>query len=309
MMPHWIYQLFIANSLLDCDDDFITYRPVTPAAQGQVEQGTAAVVDTRSNAVLPLFDGSIIVAKRLLDFAIMSTFGLACPVLGLAVAFSVIINASIWILMTGKFLSSIEADNKLALSKLEASTRELLKGAVSGMWIVVFAVCMFWSIMVFDMVADVEGNTNGLVYALVCLFAVPMLLFWLIRLGDQYENDIGAKVTAYITDIVSSRLSLVAMFAISHRDSTSTPQRTPNTSSIVSPLSHMRHVDGINDDPETASVRSDDCNSEFVGGMPVRETVSGNASVDTRYDLAFRRSLQMRESYRDSCRESLNAEL
>jgi hypothetical protein len=317
-MPHWLYQLFVANSLLDCDDEFITYKPITYTPT-QHDPESAMHLD----GLLPLFDGSIIVAKRLLDFGIMLTFGLACPPLGLAVAFSVMINASVWILMIGKFLSSVGSDNKLAIDKLEASTKELLKGAVSGMWIVVFAVCMFWSIMVYDMVADVDGNYAGLAYALVCLVAFPLSLLGLVRFGDQFQNDVIQKFTAFISNAVTSRVSLAAALAVARQDS-GVPRRTPNTSSTVNPLVRFAENNGtgINGSPprsraksaerpederrsnsldvDIVSMTSDEMNSMFTGSSGPVASASGansrNISTDMDFDMDYRNSVQMRDS-------------
>ena len=125
----------------------------------------------------PLFDGSTVVAKRLLDFSVVLTFGLACPVLGLAVAFSVYANALIWRLMIGKFLSSVGENNTYAFFRLEKSSEGLVRGAVAGLNIAVISICVFWSVMLFDMVADLYGDHAGIVFIVVVMVGFPMVLY------------------------------------------------------------------------------------------------------------------------------------
>jgi hypothetical protein len=167
----------------------------------------------------PFFDGSNVVAKRLLDFAVILTFGLACPILGLAVAVSVFTNAGVWRLAVGKFLSPsstasvtqvrnedcgiaeapVTAVNssinwlgtspasKLEYYRLELSTRGLLLGSVSAMWVVTFVSCLFWSLMVFDMIGDVYGLQAGLMTVGVIVCCVPSLLYICLKLFDKYD--------------------------------------------------------------------------------------------------------------------------
>jgi Leucine-rich repeat (LRR) protein len=131
----------------------------------------------RSKFERPLFDGSLVVAKRILDFSVILTFGLACPLLALTIAFSVYINSLSWRLLIGKFLAKVGENNIIAFSRLEHSSEGLLRGAVGGMWIAVCAISLFWSVMFYDMVADQYGVLTGTMFALLTIFCVPFSLY------------------------------------------------------------------------------------------------------------------------------------
>jgi Leucine-rich repeat (LRR) protein len=207
-----LYKLLLAGSIMDCDgciEDSIgsdsTVTPTTNRSESGPDIGSLAAAmgssnDSVSNPLQErpsrktetdhskslsergkyeksLFDGHLVMAKRILDFAVTMTFGLACPLLALAIAFSVYINSFCWRLMIGKFLSKVGDNNLVAFSRLEHSTEGLLRGAVGGMWIAVFAISLFWSVMFYDMIADQFGHIVGTYFALLTIFCIPLFLY------------------------------------------------------------------------------------------------------------------------------------
>jgi hypothetical protein len=179
----------------------------------------------------PLFDGSNVVAKKLLDFGVMLSFGLAAPILGLAVAFSVFVNTGVWRVMIGKYLSFYAAGNTIARERLEASSDGLLLGAVSGMWVVTVVVLSFWCLMIYDMVADLYGVTVGII-TIACVFSLmPVVLLAALRLYDASDvadvvHPVTRRQSAYIGAIErvrSAQLSMASMF----------PMPSPHTSTPV----------------------------------------------------------------------------
>jgi Leucine-rich repeat (LRR) protein len=192
------------------------------------------------------FDGSIVVARRFLDFAILLTFGLACPLLGLTVMFNVSVNTFVWRMMIGKYLvfhdrnralldsEDDSTPNKLtnaAMERLERCTKGIMDGIVGTMAIVLCVVCMFWSIMVFDMVADVYGDVKGYILAGTTAFGFPCL--------------------AYILSYTLHRC-----FAVTHTQS--------ETAEVDNILSAIGTSDAPEDGQREWSASFDSQNSEFV---------------------------------------------
>jgi hypothetical protein len=135
----------------------------------------------------PLFDGSSVVAKKLLDFAVMLSFGLAAPILGLVIAFSVVVNTGVWRIMIGKYLTYYATGNTIARDSLELSSDGLLIGAKSAMWVVTFVVIVFWCLMVYDMIADVYGVRVGSIVTACVFVLMPILLLAVLRMFDRYD--------------------------------------------------------------------------------------------------------------------------
>jgi hypothetical protein len=223
--PTFIFDILVSTTLVrsvrqnhavaDKNNDGSTLTTQTTPFTTMVESKSSTVsasaetVDTRSvlnrHRVSPFFNGSNVVAKRLLDFAIMVTFGLACPVLGLAVSVSVFTNAGVWRLAVGKYLSQ---ENTEALSRhrslfdkerrvleflrLELSTKGLLTGSVSAMWVVTVVASLFWSLMCYDMIADVYGLHAGLTVVLVVITCIPSSLYLCLKVFDS--NDVYGRL-------------------------------------------------------------------------------------------------------------------
>ena len=129
----------------------------------------------------------------LLDLAVLLTYGLAAPLLALAIVFKQI-TASVYLrLLVGKsLLRSGAAGNKSSgsLSRLEedvSSCGSVNLGTVIFMSFVVFG---FWSAMVFDMVADVYGNRMGGVASLVVFLGWAAVVCACVAIVAHMRNSI-----------------------------------------------------------------------------------------------------------------------
>jgi Leucine-rich repeat (LRR) protein len=129
-----------------------------------------------------LFDGTTVVAKRIVDFCVILTFGLACPLLAITVAISVYTNSAAWRLMIGKFVFNVGKDNFVAFARLEQSYCDgLLRGSMGGLWLTIPVISLFWSLMFYDMVGDLYGNITGWIFVTVAFIANPAILYGVYR--------------------------------------------------------------------------------------------------------------------------------
>jgi hypothetical protein len=231
-LPPVLYNAFIRGTLFECDDminqnaelSHVTTSmtllarvagtavdPPPPDAASAVISPVSVAPTTLPSAtpasaasgsggrplleVRPLFDAPNVVAKRLLDIAVMLTFGLACPILGLAVAFSVVVNAGVWRIMIGKYLSyhagqqSQRQNSYFHFIRLEGSARGVLTGAKTAMWVVTMISCAFWSLLLYDMVGDVYGQRSGILVMCMVLFILPIILVISLRCFDRVETS------------------------------------------------------------------------------------------------------------------------
>jgi hypothetical protein len=225
VLPSAMFSAIIANSLLGSDISPIIPVPAAQTAQqhqlphhisasasklklgGGVGHSSSRL--SRNGVAVGPFDGATVVSRRFLDVAVMLTFGLACPLLGLTVMFNVAVNTVVWRMMLGKYMalhrlsvvdkaSSLSAsapkDNSpstaiaptlvtgnwqsmRALQSLERAADGVLDGFTGGLWIILCTICLFWSIIVFDMVADVYGKGNGFIVVAVTIFVFPISLY------------------------------------------------------------------------------------------------------------------------------------
>jgi Leucine-rich repeat (LRR) protein len=211
ILPIFVYNFVVLNSLLDCEAAEKSTTASVLHAQHRISEETK-VGNTHSNNEVSkdlyvpntsksLFDGPNIVAKRLLDLAVIFTFGLACPILALAVAIGVFTNAAAWRIAIGKFVSSRmhlpDDEGGRALLLLEESCRGLLSGCKAALWVVIVVSCMFWSLMLFDMTADVYGFTSGMTAVYCVLFGLPVLEILIFRVCDV-ENAPSFSVREYV---------------------------------------------------------------------------------------------------------------
>jgi Leucine-rich repeat (LRR) protein len=126
----------------------------------------------------PLFYGTVTVAKRIADFCVILTFGLACPLLAVTVALSMLANSFTWRLMIGKFICSVGKNNIVAFTRLEESYCDgLLRGCMGGLWLTVPVISLFWSLMFYDMVADLYGDITGYIFVGATFSAIPTILY------------------------------------------------------------------------------------------------------------------------------------
>jgi hypothetical protein len=179
----WLYNAIIPGTIHDFDGLQQQLRSTTrnsltdsfriPMSRpNSVESTTTEISELY---VVPLFDGSFVIAQLLVDVAVMMTFGLACPLLAVMVAVAVFLQSVIWRLMIGKFLCTVASQNTLAFTRLERSFGDGIQhGTIGGMRIVVLAVSSFWSVLFFDYVGDKHGPSEAFIFAIVCFVSIPL---------------------------------------------------------------------------------------------------------------------------------------
>jgi hypothetical protein len=116
-----------------------------------------------------LFNGSSISVRAMQDIAVLTSFGLASPLVAVAVSIDTIISNLIWKLLIGRYMEEcgFTSSNrglkkkKQQLQRLEEATKGASKGLFGCIFIVVGVVSVFWGLVVFDMTADVYGDFAG----------------------------------------------------------------------------------------------------------------------------------------------------
>jgi hypothetical protein len=95
------------------------------------------------------------------DVAILMSFGLACPLLGVAIILNITTSQCIWRLVTGRYLVADGGLSECKRERLEAANKGAVEGLLGFTIIVVGVVSVFWGVLVFDMAADVYGDMTG----------------------------------------------------------------------------------------------------------------------------------------------------
>ena len=132
------------------------------------------------------------VADILLDLLVLMTFGMASPLLGLLVVLKQITTGVVTRMSIGRYIQQAE-DPSAALAALEDAAQQFRGGdtrAVLGFLLVVVGI--FWGAMIFDMVADLYGNTTGGIAWAVAFTA------WAAAAAVAYRTKLGDKVAASI---------------------------------------------------------------------------------------------------------------
>jgi Leucine-rich repeat (LRR) protein len=125
-----------------------------------------------------LFDGSMIIARRLVDLAMLFTFGLACPFVAMSIAISVLINGFTWKVMIGRYVTCFGSESYTARIRLERSCGDgILRGGIEGMWISLWTVSLFWSLIFYEMIADENGYINGIIVSSISFVGIPCLCY------------------------------------------------------------------------------------------------------------------------------------
>jgi hypothetical protein len=142
------------------------------------------------------------VVKYIVNFGVMMTFGLAVPLLAIAILCDTAVNTAVLLLLLERFIGSCEK-NGLEASHLKQdfwNSFRLSNTEVTGcVYIVLGYVSIFWSLFAFDWIADVYGSLAGGLTMLVPFLMPTMTGFWLLRqravqkteiVGQQETNSI-----------------------------------------------------------------------------------------------------------------------
>lgn len=163
-----------------------------------------------------MFDSRSIMMDMLVDVAILMTFGLASPLLALAITLKQVNNGVYLRLWVGRYLLQAES-LPMALAQLDEASK-FIQGKVRAISVfLIFVVSTFWSGMVFDMIADVYGSVTGAIVAalsvvLWCISGwVANTLSTLWRRGRAPSRSVGSGGPA-LTESLIDRTSNVALW-------------------------------------------------------------------------------------------------
>jgi hypothetical protein len=137
---------------------------------------SSAIVLLENNAVARL--GRKMTVKYIQNLAVMMTFGLAVPLLSIAVICDTALNLTASIILLEQFIEGCE-DNGLDASNTKTAFWDsfgLLPTEIRGCCFIVLGyVSVFWSLFAFDWIGDVEGPWAGGVAMLVPLLMPTMV--------------------------------------------------------------------------------------------------------------------------------------
>jgi Leucine-rich repeat (LRR) protein len=168
-----------ASGINSCESN-VTSVVASPSSSTLSSPRSSVISVSRRQDIIqiPLFYGTVTVAKRIADFCVILTFGLACPLLALTVALSMLTNSLTWRLMIGKFICSVGKNNIVAFTRLELSYCDgLFRGCMGGLWLTIPVISLFWSLMFYDMVADLYGDVTGYIFVGTTFSAIPTILY------------------------------------------------------------------------------------------------------------------------------------
>jgi Leucine-rich repeat (LRR) protein len=190
-----LYNLFIRDTIHDYQGRIEEQRTVTRASltesfnvpQSRANSIASDTSEIAKNYVIPLFDGSALIARRTLDVATMMTFGMACPLLAFMITISVYVQCIVWRLLIGKYLNQVGEGSTLALARLERSFGDgLSHGTVGALRVAILVVSGFWAFIFFDMVGDVYGTRAAIGTAAGSFVFMPLLAFVLFSLKGRF---------------------------------------------------------------------------------------------------------------------------
>jgi hypothetical protein len=132
------------------------------------------------------FDTSHVIAKFLMNWTIMLTFGLASPILAVIVAIDTCSMVLLWRINFRRIVSSLEIPSAPTgglqlgsgvIRKLELSSQFTFDGIKFCVYLIMMVCSWFWSLFVFDMIGDVYGYRAAGYSALGLVCTVPLALW------------------------------------------------------------------------------------------------------------------------------------
>jgi Leucine-rich repeat (LRR) protein len=143
-----------------------------------------------------VFNSVNLMSKMCMNIGVMLTFGLASPLLALAICVDTVAVVFMFMYMVRRFISfHISADGtfdhaKEAWMRIEQCTQEAVSGIHSVVWVILAFVSVFWSLFVFDMIGDVYGAVKGGVTVLLPTLGLYSLLWFV---GFYNDRSVRAK--------------------------------------------------------------------------------------------------------------------
>jgi hypothetical protein len=209
-LPRWARSRF--SGIMWPDHWYATgrWKVQTVAAEGSVVTGNSDLLKERPTPRSLLTRDSMI-SKFVGDLLVLITFGLCCPLLGLAISISMTLNLLIHRGLIGRFLlaredtsassgptisapspSAIPAD--LALLALNQSLLDLDSSYYRLIWVVLWSSCFFIAFICWDIAGDKMGALESIwLPCLAVLFVLSLQIFeryaHLVFLQESAETD------------------------------------------------------------------------------------------------------------------------
>lgn len=212
--PPWLYSYQCTSALLTnyvpvLVFTFILSGAVAPAAAFVLLLLHSKETDIRLGFLAlqaeNLFDSRNIIVDMLVDIVIFMTFGLASPLLAVAIVLkqlNLAVYSRLWI---GRYLYQAH-DLSEAFDQLDRASH-CIQGNLSTTAIyLVFVVSIFWGGLVLDMIADVYGTNTGAIISTLsmvgwCITAAGVYYLWgpqpcscILRQHHRHENTLAAAL-------------------------------------------------------------------------------------------------------------------
>jgi Leucine-rich repeat (LRR) protein len=171
------------------------------------------------------YDNVSVLGKAFLDLAILLTFGVACPLICIAVIINSYSHLSLLVMMANRFVGVLQSTGTTAAAAANlVDTSTVLNSHRNGVqsvlgMIVLVVVPLFWTLFVFDMIGDVYGARDGAL-SLICPLGGCLLLY--IRMQWRRLSTIGEMLSRRrIADVTNEQTGAVLAGADHNISSTS----------------------------------------------------------------------------------------
>jgi hypothetical protein len=189
-LPSWLVNMF-RNSKLD---DSMSSRTTIFIVKYQIDDRTTfseplnrESTSSRDLSSTALFDGVGLMSKLCLNIGVLVTFGLASPLLAIAVCVDSIGMSIVWKYLVGRFLAAY--NDNMAWEQLEFSAKDITHGLPASLWMVVWLAGLFWCLFVFDMVGDIYGKLVGGIVMLCPTLGLSLVYWFSTMFNDWYYNE------------------------------------------------------------------------------------------------------------------------
>jgi Leucine-rich repeat (LRR) protein len=148
-----------------------------------------------------IFNVVSLLSRLNLNIGVLFTFGMACPLLAVSICIDSYALLVVWMGAIGRYLqihrgsTGTDEQNdegiryfREAWNRLEVAVGDVPYGVDSVMWMIVVLTGWFWSLFIFDMMADVYGDVIGGSMVLFPTVVVCGLFFVVTRYNDMLEH-------------------------------------------------------------------------------------------------------------------------
>lgn len=116
--------------------------------------------------------------KMMLSLTVLITFGLSCPILAVVQLVDSIVFVGMRWYVVNRYLELSGQYRRRACQSLEEATSHASEGLGAGARILVAFVCLYWCLLLFDMIGDVySGVVGGIVVVVFFGAAVTCFVF------------------------------------------------------------------------------------------------------------------------------------